>query len=74
LEKKEETREVLKRAEAYFKENSELREERCMLLEAWSSIELKFGDKEFIEEIEKKQPKKIKKRRKVTVESAEGKE
>eukprot|EP00794_Sanderia_malayensis_P017528 gene17528-19278_t len=43
----------------------EAKEERLMLLESWKNFEAKCGDEETQEKIQRKMPKKVKKRRKV---------
>ena len=37
-------RRILEKAEKYFLENPDLKEERAMLLEAWRDLEEQFGD------------------------------
>ncbi len=51
-------------ADNYFK-STHNKEERVMLLEAWRDYELKYGDVSSIQEVAKKLPKKVKKRRQI---------
>ena len=46
----------------------EQKEERLMLLEDWLAFEREQGDEKEIEEVEKKQPKRIKKKRQIRTE------
>ena len=48
---------------------AEIQESRSILLEKWLSIERENGDSEWIRQVRKKQPKKIRKRRKIQMES-----
>lgn len=59
-----EARKLLKKAEIFFK-TSENKEDRALLLESWLEIEQEIGNEEFIKEVEKKLPKKVKKKRKL---------
>lgn len=45
--------------------NLEQKEERAILLEAWRDLEIEIGDQQEIAKINEKQPKKVKKRRKI---------
>ena len=64
LGNKEEARKVLKSAEGYFK-NSQGKAERAELLQNWIEIEEALGDEGVAEELRKRLPRKVKKRRKV---------
>nr|CAB3233887.1 crooked neck-like protein 1 [Phallusia mammillata] len=60
-------REVYKKANSSLK-NSEAKEERLMLLEAWKKFETEHGDETSQNQINRLMPKRVKKRRKVTTE------
>eukprot|EP01022_Parablepharisma_sp_SALTPOND_P033026 TRINITY_DN88064_c2_g1_i1.p1 TRINITY_DN88064_c2_g1~~TRINITY_DN88064_c2_g1_i1.p1 ORF type:complete len:825 (-),score=106.77 TRINITY_DN88064_c2_g1_i1:1366-3840(-) len=67
-------RKVYADAYDYFKEEG-MTEERVIVLDAWMKFEAENGDKEHIEFVKAKMPKRIKKRRKVTTMAEEpGKE
>ena len=70
----ENARKILQEAEDYFKNNFELKEERVLLLENWKEIEESIGDIEMIEKIKTKQPKKVKKQRKIKIREGENEE
>jgi hypothetical protein len=62
---------VFERGNTFFRENQgDAKEERLMLLENWLSVEETAGD-EFADQVRKKFPKRVKKRRKVKIVSAE---
>ncbi len=63
----ENTRQVYGRADKALK-NSESSEERAMLLEAWRDFERESGDGESLATIERRMPRRVKKRRKVYLE------
>ena len=60
----DQARNILQKAELFFKA-SQNKEDRALLLESWLEIERDLDDKELIEKIEKKLPKKVKKKRKL---------
>ena len=64
------SRQILQRAYDHFKV-SQLNTERLVLLEAWKEIEMQHGTSEDVEKIMAKFPRRIKKRRKITLEAAE---
>ncbi|XP_046859384.1 crooked neck-like protein 1 [Xenia sp. Carnegie-2017] len=57
-------RNVYERANRELK-NAEEKEERLMLLESWKQFEKTVGDEESLEVVQKKMPRKVKKRRKI---------
>ena len=57
----EQSREVYEKADRWFKENPDLKEERVMLLESWREAEMKTKDQDWIEKVNKKMPKRVKK-------------
>ena len=57
----------MERAEKFYLENPELKEERAMLVETWRDMEESYGNEEEKEIVNKKLPKKIKKRRKIKI-------
>ena len=57
----------MERAEKFYLENPELKEERAMLVETWRDMEETYGNEEEKEIVNKKLPKKIKKRRKIKI-------
>eukprot|EP01017_Pseudomicrothorax_dubius_P026482 TRINITY_DN2958_c0_g1_i12.p2 TRINITY_DN2958_c0_g1~~TRINITY_DN2958_c0_g1_i12.p2 ORF type:complete len:266 (+),score=98.56 TRINITY_DN2958_c0_g1_i12:1196-1993(+) len=72
LEDNQETaRNVFREADKYFKENPELKEERLMLLEAWRETEQQFGDREMVEYVNQKMPKRVKKQRRIKLATTE---
>ena len=60
----DQARNILQKAELFLKA-SQNKEDRALLLESWLEIERDLDDKELIEKIEKKLPKKVKKKRKL---------
>lgn len=64
---RDKTRAVYKRAEQSLKSRN-LSEERVLLLESWRDFELTHGDQMSQEQLRRKMPKKVKKRRKITTE------
>lgn len=60
-------RNVYEDAALYFK-NQEMVEERVLILEAWRAAEEILGEKEFIDAVLAKQPKKVKKKRQIKTE------
>jgi crooked neck len=61
-------RTVYSEAYANFKtEQPELKEERLMILEAWIAMEKEHGLQENYQEVKKKMPKRVKKRRKIKI-------
>merc|ERR1719382_1296059 len=63
-------REALEKGVAHFK-TEERGDERAMLLEHWLKLEQEHGDEASVEAIEKRQPKRVKKRRAVPTEDAQ---
>ncbi len=61
----------MERAEKYYLDNPELKEERAMLIETWRNMEDQYGTEEQKENVFKKLPKKIKKRRKIKIQEGE---
>nr|CAD1834475.1 unnamed protein product [Ananas comosus var. bracteatus] len=62
-------RAVFERASDYFRANaSELKEERAMLLEEWLNMESSFGSLGCVNTVQKKLPRKIKRKRAITTE------
>jgi hypothetical protein len=62
---------VFERGNTFFRENQgDAKEERLMLLENWLSVEEAAGDA-FADQVRKKFPKRVKKRRKVKMVSAD---
>eukprot|EP01083_Nonionella_stella_P055193 145674_1 len=59
----ESARKVFEKADQYFRTEVEAREERAMLLEAWLEFETLHGTDESKEKVQKKQPRRIKKKR-----------
>jgi len=64
IEKFDAARAIFAEADAYFKQQQN-REERVLLLESWREFELRYGDGKTINEVVKKQPRRIKKKRQV---------
>jgi len=63
----ENARNIFVESEEYFKQNPDLKEERVMMLEQWKEMEDSVGDQAMIEKLKKKQPKKVKKQRKIKI-------
>lgn len=64
-------RSVFERGNTFFRENqAEGKEERLMLLENWLDVE-EGAESDFVDQVRKKFPKRVKKRRKVKIVSAE---
>jgi crooked neck len=70
----ENMRDVFTDAERYHRDNSELKEERMMLLEAWKDFEEKIGDREMIEKVKNKMPRRVKKQRRLKITEGETEE
>lgn len=69
-EAKTRARKVFERAYKVFKDQ-ELKEERVALLQAWKSFEQTHGDEEDQEKVEKRMPRRVKKRRRLDDDSFE---
>jgi crooked neck len=54
-------------ADKYFRDNPDLKEERVMLLENWREFELKNNEPEYLEVVNAKMPKRVKKQRRVKI-------
>ena len=61
----ERVREIFARGNKHLKDGGGSREERVMLLEAWRDFERASGDMASLEEIQKKLPRRVKKKRKM---------
>jgi crooked neck len=60
-------RELYNVADKYFRDNPDLKEERVMLLENWREFELKNNDPHYLDIVNAKMPKRVKKQRRVKI-------
>ncbi|XP_020098316.1 crooked neck-like protein 1 isoform X2 [Ananas comosus] len=69
MERIQRCRAIFERASDYFRANApELKEERAMLLEEWLNMESSFGSLGRVDTVQKKLPRKIKRKRAITTE------
>ena len=62
------SRNIYTEAYEYYKTNEpEMKEERLMILESWIEMEKEHGSELSFEEVKKKMPKRVKKRRKIKI-------